>query len=146
MIGPSGVLNINKLDYYIYKLQLIQEYEVIKNEEQSQKNRENGLKIMDEALSNLINNAKVTWINTNLGENKVESIDLTYLITDDGNMPPEELGGMLNTFLVDYTKGYEIYFKGVQGDYSIKLDDNNNPIKKEIYNVIIDYELKEESK
>ena len=99
MIGPSGVLNINKLDYYIYKLQLIQEYEVIKNEEQSKKNIENGLKIMDEALSNLINNANVTWINTDLGENKVGSIDLTYLITDK-NMPPEELGGMLNTFLI----------------------------------------------
>ena len=139
VIGPSGTLHINKEGYIIKSLSFIKDYIVIKDVDAIDASIKNGMENIDKALSNFINQGQITIIKN---ENDIVETETTYAISNINQQ--QELSGIYAEFLKNFIEGYNEFSQGVSGVYKVQTE-NGNPQKQELYNILIDYEIKEEN-
>lgn len=150
-IGTSGTFMLNKEDYKITQFNFIRPINTTKNEEESNNSILEGLQLMDEALTNLLNQTKATIVknteetaeNINLGITinpgiNIEKIQLPDQIPEPWKTiitNPNQSSSFFSSFLDSYINGFALFRKGIKGIYQI---DPENP--GDINNILIDIE------
>jgi hypothetical protein len=151
MVGIGETLTFNQEGYEITKLEILENYVVIYNEDATRNRLNNGLKVMDEALTNLLFASKagvsVTSAPTET-PNIVDNITVQTSINGDEidaviTNSHRELAAIQATFIEQYLKGYYEYCDGLKGVFIVKTNENGEPIKQQAKNILIDVETKE---
>lgn len=151
-VGINGTLNFNKPGYEIRTLKFLQEYDLKKDVKATQNILEQGLQEMDLAIAKLLQSTKATILVDyyDSANNEINTVEVTTpqkaaLVAPGGIVTNAalELSGAQKVFINEYLQGYYKYSSGLTGVYVQNLDAHGQPIKKEIYNVLIDIEYKQ---
>lgn len=154
LIGNFGILEFNCADITITKIEILGNKTATINEELSKEYIDEGLRLMDKALTDRLNTTQSTIsitnnmdavnvlnndsINVTTGEEinvmAVEGEDVETTITNEYATSVS----IETTFLEKYTDGYNKYLKGVRGVYDFSASNIDN-----VYNVLIDVMIEE---
>lgn len=148
IVGPSGVFSINKPGYKITSLQFLRPISLEKDTDKTEEYLENGIKAMDQAVTNFLNNSKATILaaeGTNINDTKTitvihpktnEEIEGDLVSIEEIITNSELYYGIYSDFIKNFTQGYQEYSLGVKGIYK-------QAEEKDLQNIIIDIEYEE---
>ena len=148
IVGPSGVFNINKPGYKITSLYFLRPVSLSKDTEKTEEYLENGIKAMDQAITEFLNNSKATILaaeGININDAKTitvihpktnEEIEGDLVSIEEIVTNSELYYGIYSEFIKNFTQGYQEYSLGVKGIYK-------QAEEKDLQNIIIDVEFEE---
>lgn len=154
LIGRFGLLEFNNEDILINSVVLRAPLHATLNEEETQRYIEEGIKEMDQALIQKLQNTQATMTISKENINEYGELSSSITFSEDGKtileaeyskinqiITSEDYTSIANEqqFLAAYTAGYEKYIQGARGIYI-----PNDGSVEEVYNVLVDMVVKEE--